>query len=157
MGVLARVSQVGDGVLDSPSQCAGLFARNRAIYLTFDAALWPDDRPDVQNDVAPIAAPAPYATNGFLDYIERSEDIASIRVALDTKSLVLTGRTFDLASHARQHLTVRREEIPRLPQGIVKAGWCLASRERIIRGAKDSVRGLVGRAEQHYGRAPVRT
>ena len=67
--------------------------------LNLGSALGPHDLPCVQNDIAAIAAPPAHVTYGFLERIERSKNIASMRITLNTKSLVRAGRTFDLSCH----------------------------------------------------------
>ena len=51
------------------------------------------------NDITPIATSAPHIPNGIFERIERSENIASVRVTPDPKWFMLAGRTFDLVCH----------------------------------------------------------
>jgi hypothetical protein len=77
-------------------------------YSTFGSVLGPYDRPNFQNDIAPIAAPSPNIRNGFFKSIERSENIASARITPDPKWFMLAERTFDLLCHDAKPCLMRQ-------------------------------------------------
>jgi hypothetical protein len=64
--------------------------------LNLGSALGPHDLPTVVNDITPIAASAPHIPNG-IERIERSENIASVRVTPDPKWFMLAGEPLILS------------------------------------------------------------
>src|ERR1700722_20909854 len=85
--------------------------------LNLGSALGPHDLPTVVNDITAIATSAPHIPNGIFERIERSENIASVRVTPDPKWFMLAGRTLNLVCH---------DSNPRLTLGasaVISASW----------------------------------
>jgi hypothetical protein len=80
-------------------------------HLTFGSVLGPYDRPNFQNDIAPIVATSPNIRNCFFKSIERSENIASVRITPHPKWFMLARLTLDLVCHDTKPCLTRQRLI----------------------------------------------